>query len=752
MNRRQFWALFFVVALLSVLVSGCAGVDRINSFFENDEYKEHSKLIDFGLFFTMFFALAYLGLTQVWGKGFGKPGEAKGAIVGLSLALALALAFAVVTQTQFSITTIFPLAKALFFLIIFFILYGLIVMTKIFGDHWGGKIAAAILALMLTYILLSIFTHMVCQMSNNMDDPACQSDFFNWGFNMLGRLFGVEDWTWDSDSAWSSGSGRNWFSGWPGGGGGGGGGGTQAPSDTGPAPAPSPTGEIEGGCRLDIVFDFDSINPSAGAGAIGSYVGRVRAMGVEDVHAYGFASMEGRERYNVLLSGRRARSVARMIEGADPSIDVSTSGKGPNSYFDPDGGFGEGSTNGNRRVVLSTEPVSSFLPAPAPGSLHGCDEEEEEEEEDEGCICPLGFLYRLFGLEPADWCGWNIVFRMIACWWFLLLLLLLFLRRKTDVKVEDVLAMKDEFLKKLERLRFNKQRAWEDIQTVDPTGMDTKTVEQRADELLENLQNEFSSRNWKSLRQIAKDYAKDPNRVIVDGERYGINEQHLKMVMRILKRMKHKYANNSTNAFLRWLKDKKDWAMFKPHARVVTEELIHGNKVAKEVHEFLVLQARLHKIAQKFADNEEKLIVKFRKMRSSTFFGRKFWGTRHIVRRKGFPWARTVEKEEGPLETRTVQPSSGYGLVDVTQAVRDLTHQLIEKIEEIREEADNVQHHASTMQEFNRKYEEEKQLIMRLIEAIKLQKRIMSEEWWPVIDKVRTEQGRMEGHVHYRRY
>ena len=95
-NKRLIPVLTLVLVLFSS-VSGCAATGRISTFFESGEFMQHSKIIDFGLFFVMFFALCYLGLTKVWGEGYGKGGAAKGAIVGLSMALALALAFAIIS-------------------------------------------------------------------------------------------------------------------------------------------------------------------------------------------------------------------------------------------------------------------------------------------------------------------------------------------------------------------------------------------------------------------------------------------------------------------------------------------------------------------------------------------------------------------------------------------------------------------------------------------------------------------------------
>ncbi|MFC1723317.1 hypothetical protein ACFL0V_04210 [Nanoarchaeota archaeon] len=185
MNRRLFIGIFVAFILLSALLSGCAGTSRISGFFENEEYKQHTKLIDFLVFFVLFFAACFLGFSKWFGEGFGKPGGSKGPVIGLSVALALALSFTLIMSTKFSIATIFPLAKAFLFLIFCLLLYGLLA-TLMDPKTTTGKIVIFIMAVILIYLLMSMFTHFVCQLSDNMDDSACKSDFFN-AFGKLGQ-------------------------------------------------------------------------------------------------------------------------------------------------------------------------------------------------------------------------------------------------------------------------------------------------------------------------------------------------------------------------------------------------------------------------------------------------------------------------------------------------------------------------------------------------------------------------------------
>ncbi|MBN1543925.1 hypothetical protein JW898_00505 [Candidatus Woesearchaeota archaeon] len=734
MNKRQFLALFVLVALLSVMISGCSGMSRIDSFFANGEYMQHSKMIDFGLFFTIFFAMCYLGFTVAFGKGFGKPAEAKGAIVGLSLALALALAFAIVTQTQFSIMTIFPLAKALFFLIIFFILYGLIHMSKVFGEHWGGKLAAAILALMLTYILLSIFTHMVCQMGNNMNDPACESDFFNWIFTVTEGWFD-----------WSGGGGG-------GSAGGGGGGGAIGPGGGGSVPGgggePVPTGPMEGGCRLDLLFEKASAQVNAQA--VQAFGERAKALGAKFIYANGFASKEGGEKYNLGLSLRRA--VSTMGPAGITTIPIA---HGATSLFDST------SYPANRRVVLSTEAISHFVPAPSPGSMVGCELPEAVAADATNATAGAANATNATA-QPGEEEGWN------KNWlWLLLLIPLLIIwravKKQTGIKREAVIAMKDHFLAQMRKISSGKEIAWHNIIIADPTVMGDKEVEDKSQEIIEMLNKELLDKGWVEIKDLAFRYANDLDQIrreahafnsgkIVDEHR---DDKHMEMIVRILHEFRRRHAQNNTRV-LRQILKQWDKLMFYSRLKEVVKDVVHANKLTKEYHVFFNLQVRLKKAVEEFSANEEKILVKLRKTHYSTWFGKRFWGTRHIVKKSGFPWLTTKKEVEGRLEQSIETPPTTFGLIEVTQTVRNLCQELLAKIAEVMDEEQNVTHDAGSRRSLSNvdetgKYDEEKRVIKRLERAIELQKRMLSEDWEPVIDNIDPRNGSMKGHIRYTR-
>jgi len=202
MNKRLVLGLIIALLVLTTFLSGCAGTSRIGSFFQNGDYLKHSKIIDFFIFFTLFFSLTYLGFTKWFSGEFGKGGTGKGAVVGLSLALSLALTFAIITQTKFSITSLFPLAKSILFLAVTLLLYGLLNnILKVEGKM--SKVLLFIFSLILVYVLFSIFTYFVCMTENNNGDPACRGGPFTW----LGKMGQKHIWgSWFSSPLFGSGS------------------------------------------------------------------------------------------------------------------------------------------------------------------------------------------------------------------------------------------------------------------------------------------------------------------------------------------------------------------------------------------------------------------------------------------------------------------------------------------------------------------------------------------------------------------
>jgi hypothetical protein len=764
MNKRQFLALFLLVALVAVFVSGCAGVSRIDSFFEDEEYKKHSKLIDFGLFFTMFFALGYLGFSMVWGKGFGKPGEGKGAIVGLSLALALALSFALVTQTRLSITSMFPVAKAIFFIIIWFLLWGLLDKTKVLGEGKGAKIAYFILAGIMVYLLASIATHFICQMSDNMDDRACDSDFFNAIFKLTDRWF---DWDFGGGPSRT----RPGTTGVPG------------TTDPGVTTTVDPN-KINGGCRLDITFKFNSPTEFVSSTPIAEYVKSVQRMKKDKVHIYGFASREGEERWNFGLAGARAKTIAAMIEKIDPSIKTSINSKGPDDRFD------KAKYEPNRRVVVTTESMTkSFLPFPPPGKANKCPTEDdpqvcgnevrEDPEECDGnddekcpkkcvkpgeekeCTCPDVPPDKLCGngvVDAEEECdtqlagscpvGEHCSVNCLACvpgeptpvpepkkerrWWMLILalllipLLFLFRWRTRRVSARDAIAMKAEFENRLSTIKQRKQDAWDHITAMIPhvPTMGAPEVENSATQLINVLETELRTNNWGDIRTLAYRYQKHRNgynEIRTDAPSFNIDDKHAELIVRILNDMETRYAPNRT-FFVRHILPHKH--LFNSRMHDTVSHIIHNNKQFRELHMFINQQGELLKHTRRFIANEKRILVSERQIEYKTFAGKERGPlTRLVTRRRGFPWIRTRQEIEGPLVQTIVTPTSRTGLMDATQDVLDLAAELRDKADEILQEEPHVHHTNMRWQDVERLYDEEKGIIDKLEKAIEHQKK-----------------------------
>lgn len=579
MKSRKVLVLSLIFLVLFSFVSGCAAVNRFDSFFAGGEFRQHARIIDFGLFFVIFFALCYLGFSMAFGKGFGKPADAKGPIVGLSLALALAFAFAIVSQTSFSITTMFPLAKAFFFIALWFVLWGLLSKSGIFGEHWGGKVVSAILAAIIIYLLACIFTHFVCQMSDNMHDPACKSDFFNALFNIGGRLFGVERWTWAGGGGYWPPSGTSPY--------------PQpyyqpdiVPTEIAPTPIteekeekPVPEGDIQGGCRLDLEFVVNKHNTfsKGSASSVEDFVKSARTLG-STVHVYGFASVEGDEKRNRWLSRNRATFVSDLIKKADSKMNPDPDSKFTTTIF----GKNAADLPPNRRVVLSTEPLSgsSFLPAPSAGKAVNCP--------------PPG---------PGDYDA-----DKASSWWWLLLLLipllllLLFLANKRRFNIKEAIKKKSRFMDELKRIDNEKYQLHADIIKTDTGPMEEATMRQKAKSLIESIESDLRVHGRKSIQALAADYyPKRLNEIAKETADFGVDDQHARQVERIIKRIcEHKKVYPKAQDF--------------SEALVTTvAEMISKNNLLREYHDFFRKQVELKKKTEEFEKFEDRVLDYARK-------------------------------------------------------------------------------------------------------------------------------------------
>ncbi|MBU0461216.1 MAG: hypothetical protein KJ574_01380 [Nanoarchaeota archaeon] len=222
------------------------GFERIGQFFKNKEFANHSVLVDFGVFFLIFFSLCWLGFSRWFGEGFGKPGTAKGAVIGLSLGLALMFSLGLVISGKFTIAKSFPIAKNFLFLAFWLLLYSILSNDRMIGsDTWLKKATAFMLAGILVYVLANIATGYVCSLENNEEDAACQGGVFTLGKQIV-------------EGIWKGLGGEEGAAagGAAGGGAAGGGAGDGATGGGGVTPTPPTptniTNETDGGCVGDV--------------------------------------------------------------------------------------------------------------------------------------------------------------------------------------------------------------------------------------------------------------------------------------------------------------------------------------------------------------------------------------------------------------------------------------------------------------------------------------------------------------------
>lgn len=176
MNKKRILTLTCIVALLIVLYASfvAAGpLQNLQNFFTSG-YKNYNKLLDFMVFTILFFAAAYLGFSRWFGGGFGNPGDARGAVVGLSLALSLALSFAIITQTNFSLTSLFPISLLMIFFILVLLIYGLLQPAI---DNWFLRL---LLSLIVAYLLFSVFLFFYCSDPDTQDSTICRASWMKW--------------------------------------------------------------------------------------------------------------------------------------------------------------------------------------------------------------------------------------------------------------------------------------------------------------------------------------------------------------------------------------------------------------------------------------------------------------------------------------------------------------------------------------------------------------------------------------------
>lgn len=111
------------------------------------EYETQRRVVDFILFFIMFFSLALLGLRKVYKEG-------GNAVNALAFAIGALLSLSLVAFTKVTLGLLFPFAKNILFFIILWVIY--LILAKIIGDDkTSKKIISLIIAGGITWFAFS---------------------------------------------------------------------------------------------------------------------------------------------------------------------------------------------------------------------------------------------------------------------------------------------------------------------------------------------------------------------------------------------------------------------------------------------------------------------------------------------------------------------------------------------------------------------------------------------------------------------
>jgi Sec-independent protein translocase protein TatA len=352
-----FILLFFITTPVVEAQSASNGFERIGNFFKNQEYKENSQLIDFLIYFILFFSISWLGL----GRGLNMDEQNRGAVVGISLALALIFAWGL--SQKLPIAHLFVVGKVLLFVVFVILLYTLFASTIIGKDSFGKKFLSFILALIVAYFALTFLNFTICTFENP-DTGACSAGPLNSAYHYAERVTGGDL------------SKMPFYN-------------TQyVPSGIGGASAgllgqDISSNQCEGGTRIDLHF-AESDKRFTHKKDLLRFISKLRPG--QQVYLYSFSQEEEDPALNqesaVYAVGRKEvveKEFLKQVKkrddlfGNNPPVLISKV-MGPTSLFS-DYKQAQGisvKNNENIRVILSTMPIADFVPAPAVNTLIEC--------------------------------------------------------------------------------------------------------------------------------------------------------------------------------------------------------------------------------------------------------------------------------------------------------------------------------------------------------------------------------------------
>ena len=146
--------LVILLILVPVIVSAqpfSDALEKINNFFEKEQYEPYAKAIDFFFFLLLFTSIYLIGVRYAF-KEVNKPEKLIAIVLGLMSALLM-------TSQGYSLTSLIPYLSWLFYLLLFILFWLLFKGVK-------SKFLRFIVALLLTLIVIAFFEGLFDSLAN----------------------------------------------------------------------------------------------------------------------------------------------------------------------------------------------------------------------------------------------------------------------------------------------------------------------------------------------------------------------------------------------------------------------------------------------------------------------------------------------------------------------------------------------------------------------------------------------------------
>lgn len=183
-------ALLTLVSVLSavmlserVLAQGLIGRagSRVSAMLSSYAANPGPTFFDLIIFFTIFFALCWIGFNQVFK-------EAKNANIALSAAVSVALSVALVYGGRFTLKKMLPFAAVILFFLLILGIYAVLKKFLLTKDTTASRIVSFVVAILISVGLLFLAWNMICSDYNCERNPVLQKILGSQ--SVIGKLFG----------------------------------------------------------------------------------------------------------------------------------------------------------------------------------------------------------------------------------------------------------------------------------------------------------------------------------------------------------------------------------------------------------------------------------------------------------------------------------------------------------------------------------------------------------------------------------